>query len=95
MLKQQRHSGHRTRLYYWRSRGGAEVDLILQEGGRYRAFEIKHNPKKRPRFPKAFVERYAPEQAEVVNVDTIYRILGRGPEWGFAAGHGCGGERDT
>ena len=75
-LKLQRHTGQRAQLYYWRSRGGAEVDLIVQEGGRYRAFEIKYNPKKKPRFPKAFMERYTPESAEVVNTENFYRFLG-------------------
>jgi predicted AAA+ superfamily ATPase len=74
-LKQQRHSGQRTRLYYWRSRGGAEVDLMVQEGGRYRAYEIKYNPKKRPRFPQTFIDRYAPEVAEVVNSENFWRFL--------------------
>jgi len=74
-LKHQRHTGQRSMLYYWRSKGGAEVDLVVQEGGRYRAFKIKYNPKKKPRFPASFVERYAPVEMTVVNSDNFYTVL--------------------
>ncbi len=75
--KHLRNTGQRTRMYYWRSKGGAEIDLVLQEGGRYRAYEIKYNPKKRPRFPASFLERYAPVVKEIVNVDNFYGFLGK------------------
>ena len=70
------HEGQRSKLYYWRSRNGAEVDLVEQTGGRYRVFEIKYNPKKKPRFPTTFVERYAPEQTGVINMENFYQYLG-------------------
>jgi uncharacterized protein len=34
-------------LFFWRSRTQAEVDLVVKEGGRLRAFEIKWNPRRR------------------------------------------------
>ena len=74
--KRLHHEGRRSKLYYWRSRGGAEVDLIEQNGSQYRAFEVKYNPKKQPRLPNTFVERYAPEQTGVINAETFYQYLG-------------------
>lgn len=50
-----------ARLYFWRDKRGAEVDLVVGENGRYSAFELKFNPRKKVRFPKAFSERYTPE----------------------------------
>ena len=74
-MKQVKHGGQRTTLYFWRSKDGAEVDLVLAEDGRYRAYEIKYNPKKKARFPKSFLERYQPEVAEVVNRENFYEYL--------------------
>lgn len=75
-MKRARHGGHRTTLYLWRSKDGAEVDLVLARDGRYRAYEIKYNPRKRARFPNSFLERYTPEVTEVVNRENFYGVLG-------------------
>lgn len=51
-------------LYFWRNRGQSEVDLVVKEGNRLRAFEIKWS---RTRIAgRAFREAYG------IEVETIY-----------------------
>jgi hypothetical protein len=44
--------------YFWRTAQQQEIDLIEEEGGRMRAYEIKLNDKTIIRFPKTFIENY-------------------------------------
>ena len=44
-------------LYFWRSRAGSEVDLVIKDAGRVRAFEIKWSPRQKA-GKKAFRNRY-------------------------------------
>lgn len=69
------HAGRGGRLHYWRSKSGSEVDLIWVNDGNYRAYEIKYNPKKKPRFPASFLERYQPSTTEVINRENFYIVL--------------------
>ena len=64
-----------TRLYFWRDKQGAEVDLIIGRNGTYSAYEIKYNPRKTARFPKAFLDRYAPVSTETINRDNFIHYL--------------------
>ena len=48
--------GQRKNLYFWRTRSGAEVDLIVQSGEQLQAYEIKW--KKRRAATRAFSSRY-------------------------------------
>lgn len=56
LAKQNLQSGQDQRFYFWRSRAGSEVDLIVKKNERLRAFEMKWSGKKGP--AKAFTERY-------------------------------------
>ena len=40
-MKQRRHAGLRSNAYFWRDRTGHEIDLLLEEGDRLRAVEVK------------------------------------------------------
>ena len=73
--KRARHAGHRATLYYWRSKDGAEVDLVISHDGIYRAYEIKYNPKKRGSFAPSFVERYRPKEMHTVHSENFYTFL--------------------
>jgi predicted AAA+ superfamily ATPase len=74
VYKHRHHRGQRGSLHFWRSRDGAEVDLIVSQDGDYRAYEIKYNPKKRGRFPTSFMERYRPSVTTTVNRDNFWKI---------------------
>jgi len=41
-------SGQKQNLYFWRSRAGAEIDLIIKSSGQLQAFEIKWKRQKAP-----------------------------------------------
>lgn len=56
MARQNLFSGERKKLYFWRSRSGSEVDLVIQHDDTLWAFEIKWNPGKKPK--KAFSNAY-------------------------------------
>lgn len=56
LAKQNLHGGQDQRFYFWRSRAGSEVDLIVKNNEKLRAFEMKWSGKKGP--AKAFTERY-------------------------------------
>lgn len=71
------YAGRGGQLFFWRSRNGAEVHLVLRRNGKMHAFKIKANPKKRGRFPVSFKEAYAPESKETVNPDNFGEQLAR------------------
>ena len=75
VYKRRRHLGQRGSLHFWRSRDGAEVDLIVAQDGSYRAYEIKYNPRKMGRFATAFRERYAPEVLQTINRANFHELL--------------------
>ena len=54
----------KQKLYFWRSRSGTEVDLIIQQDDRIQPFEIKWNPKKRAK--RAFFEQYG-VKVQIIN----------------------------
>jgi len=56
MAKQNLQSGNRKSLYFWRSRAGSEVDLIIKEGETLQAYEIKWSRQKAR--ARAFAEQY-------------------------------------
>src|SRR3972149_9696496 len=54
--KQNMLSGQKKNLYFWRSRTGSEVDLIVKEGEKISAYEIKWTNKKA--VSRAFMTKY-------------------------------------
>ena len=56
--------GQRKNLYFWRTRAGAEVDLVVKEGGEMQAYEIKW--RKRRSAKRAFTSRYGID-VQIVN----------------------------
>lgn len=71
MLKEKSTFGA-DRLHFWRTKDGAEVDFVLEKGGRLIPLEIKHRAMKKKEVSRAFrsfINRYAPDEAFVVNLD--------------------------
>lgn len=44
-------------LYFWRSRAGSEVDLVVKDGEKIKAFEVKWSPRQKAKT-RAFKNRY-------------------------------------
>lgn len=57
-LKYLRYHGMDTTQYFWRTTQQQEIDLIEEERGKMRAYEVKLNDTSRIRFPKTFIDNY-------------------------------------
>ena len=56
---------------FWRSQAKAELDFVVDDGGRLLAFEVKAQELSRPlvsRSLRSFLKTYQPESAMVVNL---------------------------
>ena len=64
--------GNRKSLYFWRSKGNSEVDLIIKNNEEISAFEIKWNKNRSNK--KAFSEKYN-VSVTVINKDNFYPFI--------------------
>lgn len=69
------YAGRGARLAFWRTQGGAEIDLLEEEGGVLRAWEFKWNTRKRTACPASFRETYPAASFSVVQPDTLADFL--------------------
>jgi predicted AAA+ superfamily ATPase len=74
LYKHRRNTPTGGQFYFWRSRGQAEVDLVIRSGGNYEAYEFKYNPEKRVSFPASFIERYKPKMCHLVDFNKFYEV---------------------
>ncbi len=70
------YSGQWARSYFWRTRQQQEIDYLEEQDGTLRAWEFKWNPNAKARFPKPFLEAYAPVQTTVVHQDNFEEFVG-------------------
>jgi len=67
-----KHASYNDQLYYWRSKAGAEVDFIRQQGADIDCFEAKAGNLKGPtlsRSARSFIEAYQPRTFYIVNLN--------------------------
>ncbi len=60
--------------YFWRTSQQQEVDYIEEVNGKFYGYEIKWNPKRRPKFPKTFINAYNPI-LKTINRDNFKQII--------------------
>ncbi len=60
--------------YFWRTHAQQEIDYIEESGGQLRAFEMKWNPNKKPRFPKSFLNAYTGANTQIISSEN-YEIF--------------------
>lgn len=75
LYKQRRNGGGGGQFFFWRSRSQSEVDLVIQANGKYDAYEVKYNSRKKVSFPPTFVERYSTENLTVVHPGNFFDVL--------------------
>lgn len=63
----------RQNFYFWRSRAGSEVDLIIKENEKLSAYEIKWQ-KKSSSSQKAFIRMYN-TKVEIINSENFLKVL--------------------
>ncbi len=56
-----------SQFFFWRSKGQSEVDLVVKNNDRFRAYEFKYNKNRKARIAPSFMDRYSPEQVHIVN----------------------------
>lgn len=62
-------------MYFWRTYDGAEIDLIEEKDGLYRAWEFKWNKRKSARLPAGFSDHYQVNNFSVINPGNIHLML--------------------
>jgi hypothetical protein len=53
-------------LYFWRAQSGAEVDFVVNHGGKLFPMEVKRTAVKAPRALQRFIQIYKPRKAAVI-----------------------------
>ena len=77
---------------FWRSQAKAEVDFVVDDGGRLLAFEVKASKLTRPtvsRSLRSFIKTYRPESATVVNLSLDEEITVEGAPVRFRSFPDC------
>lgn len=62
------------RMYFWRTYGGTEIDLIEEGDGKLLAYEIKYNNKVK-KAPKAWSENYPDSTYYTINKDNYLQFV--------------------
>lgn len=69
LIKENSYSDNNYQFYYWRTRQGSEIDLILEKGKELIGIEVKY---KKKAFNKAFKNRYPRAKIKMVTADNFY-----------------------
>lgn len=71
-LKHQSYNRMVVNNYFWRTYDKQELDWIEERDGTLHAYEMKWNPTKTPKAPKAWRENYLDSKYEVINGDNYF-----------------------
>jgi len=74
-VKRNAYHGHRAKLYFWRTYGQSEVDLVEESGGELHAYEMKWNRASRARLPRAFAASYPEASFDVITPDSYWAFV--------------------
>lgn len=69
LTKQSSYADKNFRFYYWRTKQGSEIDVVLEKGKELIGVEIKY---KRKAVNKAFKRRYPQAKVRMVTADNFY-----------------------
>ncbi|MBI2459581.1 MAG: ATP-binding protein [Parcubacteria group bacterium] len=69
LIKQASYSEKNFKFYYWRTKQGSEIDLVLEKGKEFVGVEIKY---KRKAVNRAFKNRYPEAKIRLVTADNFY-----------------------
>jgi hypothetical protein len=67
--------GETAESFFWRTTQQQEVDYIEARQGELSAWEFKWSRKKKPRFPKTFLNAYPEAKTAVVTPDNLDTFL--------------------
>lgn len=69
LVKQNSYSDKNYKLYYWRTKQGSEIDVVLEKGDELIGAEVKY---KRKTINKAFKNRYPEAKVRLITADNFY-----------------------
>ncbi len=69
LIKQDSYSEKNFKFYYWRTKQGSEIDVVLEKGNSLVGVEVKY---KRKSANKAFKNRYPKAKIRLVTADNFY-----------------------
>lgn len=69
LIKQVSYSENNSKFYYWRTKQGSEIDIVLEYGSELIGVEIKY---KRKAANKAFQNRYPKATIRMITADNFY-----------------------
>jgi predicted AAA+ superfamily ATPase len=69
LIKQDSYADKNFKFYYWRTKQGSEIDVVLEKGKDLVGIEVKY---KRKAFNKAFKNRYPQSKVRIVTADNFY-----------------------
>lgn len=74
-VKKQAYENWYGNRYFWRTYQKSEIDYIEEKDGMIHAFEIKWNPKKKPKIPTAFAKAYPNYDYQIINRENYAEFL--------------------
>ena len=69
LIKQNDYSDKNYKVYYWRTKQGSEIDVVMEKGKDLVGVEVKY---KKKAFNKAFKNRYPEAKIKMVTADNFY-----------------------
>ena len=69
LIKQNSYLEDNFKFYYWRTKQGSEIDVVLEKGEELIGVEIKY---KRRTINKAFKNRYPQAKVKMVTINNFY-----------------------
>ena len=74
-IKQDNLMQAKSKFFYWRNKGGAEIDLVVKNGDDLNCFEIKFNQKKAAKISEAFDSSYNPKTYKTISPVNFWEEL--------------------
>jgi predicted AAA+ superfamily ATPase len=74
-IKRNAYNNSYAQLYFWRTHGQQEIDLIEEEDGLLNTFEFKWNSKSKPVQPKSFKEAYPHSSYRIITPDDFWTFV--------------------
>lgn len=75
-MKRNTYTDYLCNTYFWRTITQQKIDYVEEADGRLRAFEFKWSAKKKPHFPKAFLEAYPGSETEWIDRENFEGFVG-------------------
>ena len=74
-VKRNSYSGNYPNIFFWRTHGQHEIDLIEDRDGALHAFEFKWSGKSKSKQPKSFAEAYPDSTYEVITPENFWAFV--------------------